>query len=84
MHLDEIEIGDEELSPVLTSKHSEADTVPVLSARQFHLNQETLLERIEGLRADGRLADVGFTVDMVKRLVVQHVAETLGELSADE
>lgn len=84
MHLDEIRIGDEELSPVLTSKHSEGDTVPVLSARQFHLNQETLLEHIDELRADGKLADVGFTVDMVKRIVVQHVAETLGQLSTDE
>lgn len=83
MQLDEISTGDEDLSPVLTSKHSEQDTVPVLSARQYHLNQERLLELLDGLRADGQLADVSFTVAMAKRLVVQHVAETLRALDTD-
>lgn len=62
--------------PLLTSKHDENDTRPVMTRRWYHLNMETLLEDLEEMVQWGGKREQ-FVIRSVQALIVRHGQETL-------
>lgn len=61
------------------SKHDEGNLVPVMSLRQYYLNIGSLVEELENIEESfgDRDANIGFTVSMIRDLIVRHANDTV-------